>query len=220
VSVVSTSALSGKFLTQIAAGSYFSIALASDGTVFTWGANLNGQLGNGSGGSGVNVPVAVNMNGALNGKRVLAISGGAVHALAIASDGNIYGWGDNVSGQLGNGSGGPGAFSNVPVAVNTSGVLAGKTISAIDAGHYHNLAIIGSPPAPPPILAGLAAQFNRSTLTLSWPAALNMQLETASSLSSPVQWTIVTNQPVVVGDQKTVTLPPAGPSRFFRLVSE
>ena len=54
--------MAGKAITQIAAGYYHSLALASDGTVYAWGRNNYGQLGNNST-SQSNVPVAVSTTG-------------------------------------------------------------------------------------------------------------------------------------------------------------
>jgi hypothetical protein len=116
---------------------YHSLALTSDGQVFTWGYNLFGQLGNNST-TQSNVPVVVNTSGALAGKTVVAIAAGMYHSLALTSDGQVFAWGYNLFGQLGNNST---TQSNVPVAVNTSGALAGKTVVAIAGGGYHGLAL-------------------------------------------------------------------------------
>ena len=61
-----------------------------------------------------------------------------MHTCAIASDDKAYCWGNNNFGVLGNGST---VNSSVPVAVNTTGVLAGKTIKQISAGSSHTCAI-------------------------------------------------------------------------------
>ena len=64
------------------------------------------------------------------GKTISQISVGGNHSLALDSEGQIYAWGSNDYGQLGNGDT---TSSNTPVKVDTSGVLAGKTISQISA---------------------------------------------------------------------------------------
>src|SRR5207302_982527 len=52
----------------------------------------------------------------------------------------------------------------------------------------------------------LSAARSGSNITLSWPAAASSYvLESAASLSIPVTWAPVTNPPVLVGDQNTVT---------------
>jgi alpha-tubulin suppressor-like RCC1 family protein len=128
---VAVTGLSGKTITAVAGGSYHSIALASDGTVYTWGRNNEGQLGNGNN-TGSNVPVAVT---GLSGKTITAIAGGYYHSIALASDGTVYTWGNNFDGQLGNGNN---TASNVAVAVTG---LSGKTITAIAGGGAHSIAL-------------------------------------------------------------------------------
>jgi alpha-tubulin suppressor-like RCC1 family protein/type II secretory pathway pseudopilin PulG len=129
-------AMAGKSATKIAAGGYFSCAIA-DGAAYCWGDNGRGQLGNNSViNSGL--PVAVDATGVLAGKTVTAISAGSRHACAVA-DGAAYCWGDNAKGELGNGT-----YTNslTPVAVTATGALAGKTVTAISAGNGDHTCVI------------------------------------------------------------------------------
>ena len=82
----------------IACGDEHAMALKEDGTVFAWGANNFGQLGDGTTGN-KNTPVMVS---ALNG--VTAIKGGRGHSLAVKGDGTAWAWGGNWAGQLGDGT--------------------------------------------------------------------------------------------------------------------
>ncbi|HEX4084217.1 MAG TPA: hypothetical protein VHY22_04850, partial [Chthoniobacteraceae bacterium] len=135
----SDSALFGKMVTAIAAGANHSLALCSDGSIATWGSNASGQLGN-SGSANSLIPVAVDSStdSALNGKTVVAVSAGTNHSLALCSDGTIVAWGDNSAGELGN----SGTTSSlVPVGVNQTGALSGKTVTAIAAGNNFSLAL-------------------------------------------------------------------------------
>ena len=136
VAVITAGVLNGKTVIAMSAGVYHTLALCSDGTVAAWGLNNAGQLGNNS---YVNssVPVAVNTGGALAGKTVAALVAGQLHSVALCSDGTVVTWGYNNYGQLGNNST---ANSSVPVTVDTSGILAGKTVTVISAGNFHNLA--------------------------------------------------------------------------------
>jgi len=137
VAVSSTGGLSGKTVTAIAAGNSHSLALTSDGQVFSWGRNSYGQLGNNST-TNSSVPVAVASTGALAGKAVTLVAAGNSHSMALTSDGQVYCWGYNYYGQLGNNST---TNSSVPVAVSSTGVLTGKTVSLIAAGASHCMAL-------------------------------------------------------------------------------
>jgi hypothetical protein len=60
-------------------------------------------------------------------------------------------------------------------------------------------------------------QNSSATVTISWPGSLsNFQLLCTSSLSSP-NWTPVTNSPMVVNSQNTVSLPSAAAQQFYQL---
>ena len=135
VAVDTSGVLAGKTVTGIAGGSRFSCAVA-DGQVYCWGRNWGGQLGDGSK-TGRRVPVAVDASGVLAGKTVTAIAAGDSHSCVVA-DGQVYCWGGNWGGQLGDGST---TERLVPVAVDTSGVLAGKTVTGISAGGSHTCAV-------------------------------------------------------------------------------
>jgi alpha-tubulin suppressor-like RCC1 family protein len=104
----------------IAAGSSHSLALKEDGTVWAWGYNFDGQLGDGTEANSTR-PVRV---GELQG--VEAIAAGSVHSLALKEDGSVWAWGANDQGQLGNGTktlGGNTLGINTPLKVkDLSGV--------------------------------------------------------------------------------------------------
>ncbi len=122
--------LNSKVVTQIAAGDGFSMALDSDGKVYTWGYGPNGCLGNGSN-SSQGTPVAVSTAGVLNNKTITRIAAGSSHAVVVDTDGKVYTWGLNNFGQLGNETY---TTSNVPVNVaERIGAMQGKTITKISA---------------------------------------------------------------------------------------
>jgi alpha-tubulin suppressor-like RCC1 family protein len=83
---------------QVACGSFHSVALRDDGTVWSWGNNeYGGQLGNGS---VVNTHIPVQALGLTD---VVYIDAGNYFSMALKSDGTIWGWGFNSTGQIGNG---------------------------------------------------------------------------------------------------------------------
>lgn len=132
---MNSGALLGKTITALAAGEEFSMAIA-DGKVFSWGANVYGQLGRPVGvATPGNVPVEV--AGSLSGKTVVSIGAGFYHSLAVDSDGVVHAWGHNDYGQLGNASGTP----SVPVALPMGWLPGGQTVTAVDGGEYHSLAL-------------------------------------------------------------------------------
>ncbi len=113
----------------VAAGSNFAMALRSDGTLWTWGDNTSGELGNGSTGTNVTVPTQVG-----SFTTWTAIAAGSNFAMAIASDGSLYTWGNNASGQLGNGNSG----ANVLIPTK---IANGLTWTAIAAGSNSSMGI-------------------------------------------------------------------------------
>ena len=134
VLVDATGALAGKVITEIAAGDAHVLARGSDGSLYSWGRNTNGQLGNGSNAQST-VPVLIS-GGALFGKKVLQIAAGSNHSLCTCTDGTMAGWGSNSFGMIGNGTE---TSSNLPVATDTSGVVAGRNASQRFAGAKHSL---------------------------------------------------------------------------------
>ena len=137
VAVNTEGVLAGKIIKSISDSNIHTCAIASDNKAYCWGNNKSGNLGNNSTTNSL-IPVAVNTTGVLAGKTIKQISAGTSHTCAIASDDKAYCWGAGSSGQLGNGTT---SMTKVPVAVNTTGVLAGKTIKQISAGSSHTCAI-------------------------------------------------------------------------------
>lgn len=123
-------------VTAITAGYATSVALRADGTVWTWGSNSSGGLGIGTS-DDVPHPVPVQVPGLTN---IVAISGGYSHYMALKSDGTVWTWGENYTGQLGNDTE-SNSYSPVQVIVpgGTNEYLSGVT--SIAAGGYHSLAL-------------------------------------------------------------------------------
>ena len=116
-------------VTAIASGSMHSLAIKQGG-VYVWGYNFYNQLGDGS---GIDQTVPLALTGTLS-NGVTAIAGGAYFSLAI-QNGGVYAWGDNIYGQIGDGTT---TQRTSPQAI--SGTLS-SSVTAIAGGLYHSLAI-------------------------------------------------------------------------------
>ena len=87
-------------IVQIAAGSDYSFALTSAGQLYGWGDNFYGQLGIGTSGAGTAVPRPASSPGEHGSVTQVAAGGG--QTLVVTSTGQLYAFGFNYYGQLGN----------------------------------------------------------------------------------------------------------------------
>jgi len=109
--------------------SQFSLAIATNGTLWGWGYNAYGQVGIGTTGSGVlSTPTQVGTDS--DWKKV---SAGSDHTLAIKTDGTLWAWGANYRGQLGDGTT---IDKTVPTRIGAS-----TNWQTIAAGQAHSLAL-------------------------------------------------------------------------------
>ena len=97
--IATGSTFSGITFTAVAAGNDFALALASTNALYSWGDNANGRLGIGISVGSANTPTLVSSS-----EMWSAVTAGSNFAVATASDGSLWAWGNNDSGQLGNGS--------------------------------------------------------------------------------------------------------------------
>lgn len=84
-------------------GEHHSLLLASSGSLFGWGSNDKGQVGNGSTET-VNEPM--NITGLLkltDGEHIIQVGTLGYHSLALTNTGRVFSWGDNENGEVGNG---------------------------------------------------------------------------------------------------------------------
>jgi len=87
---------------QIAAGDEHTLALASDGNLWTWGYNFYGELGAGTSATNFFSPTLVKRVSGMG--KIVRIAAGYRHSAAIDSSGQLWTWGDNEYGKLGIGS--------------------------------------------------------------------------------------------------------------------
>lgn len=112
---------------DISAGYYYSLALKSDGTVWSWGVNSDEQLG-------INnkttqyTPVQV-----MNLENVTEVEAGRYHSFAKKEDGTVWAWGGNGSGGFGNGE-----TTNYSLPVEITNLAGYKTLSS---GNVHSLGV-------------------------------------------------------------------------------
>jgi alpha-tubulin suppressor-like RCC1 family protein len=129
-------------VTAISAGLEHALALLDDGSVVSWGNDNSGQLGDGIEGTSSDAPVSVT---GLS-ESVSAVSAGLDHSLALLADGTVVAWGDDGSGELGNGSH-TSTDSPVPVSnlTNVTSISAGSNFSlALSAGLVYTWGLDGT----------------------------------------------------------------------------
>jgi|GEM_PF-2044418 len=128
--------------TAIDAGDSSGYAIGNDGNVYAWGANNQGQLGQG-GATAYDSANAYSHSAPLKvmlptGVTVTKLSAAANSAMVLGSDGNLYVWGINNNGQFGNGTSGGSTARTTPMVVPLPlGITAVTPLS----GGFHNGAI-------------------------------------------------------------------------------
>ena len=103
----------GDAYSTISAGAYYTMVIKSDGSLWAWGDNQHGQLGDGTTVIRRLTPTKI-MDG------VAQVSAGTDHTMAVKSDGSLWAWGYNYHGQLGDGTT---EERHTPVKIMDSGVM-------------------------------------------------------------------------------------------------
>lgn len=112
----------------IASGDDFVAAVKRDGSLWAWGFNVSDEAGSRGASPQQNTPVQVGCT-----REAVAVAAGSFHALALASDGTVTAWGQNESGELGDGT-----LTNRGLPVAVSGLPPAKALAA---GAYSSLAL-------------------------------------------------------------------------------
>lgn len=124
-----TTALTG--VVAIAGGRDHSLAVRADGTVWAWGNNSFGEIGDGT---TMRRTTAVRVPGI---STAVAVGAGRNHSLALLANGTVRAWGRNTSGQLGDGTT---TQRTSPVAV--SGLTGNPAVRGVAAGAFHSVAVL------------------------------------------------------------------------------
>jgi len=115
---------------SVAAGYAHTVAVKTDGTLWAWGDNTYGQLGDGT---STNQPSPVQVGAATNWASVAA---GSLHTVTVKTDGTLWAWGLNNAGQLGDGSVGDEDPHGTPLQVG-----AATNWASAAAGQEHTVAV-------------------------------------------------------------------------------
>ena len=158
---------------QVSAGWNHTVALRSDGTVWTFGIDSEGELGNGNNTTNSAFPYQVTVNGNTPLTNVVSVSGGDFHTAVLKSDGTVWTWGQNLLGQLGNGT-----FDNN----NARNFLPNQVLGPNGVGYLTNVILLAAREA-----ANIAVQADGTVVT--WGFGANGTLGTGNLNNSafPVQ---------------------------------
>ena len=124
--------------TRVIAGDNHSLAIANTGQLFGWGQNQNGQLGNGS---KTNQPTPKASPFPSGVTAWTGLTAGRLHTLALGNDGDLYAWGNNTAGQLGQGSPSP---TNIAVPLLVPKPAGVSSWASLASGTLHSLALTGN----------------------------------------------------------------------------
>jgi len=113
----------------VSVGGQHIMGIKTDGTLWAWGFNSQGQFGNGSTSGNQTTPIQVGTD-----SNWLQVSAGGAHTMGIRTDGTLWGWGSRVNGRLG--VGGSTGNQTTPIRVGTD-----SDWSLVSAGDLHTMGI-------------------------------------------------------------------------------
>lgn len=124
---------------ESAAGFGFTISLSDDGHIYSAGKNNKGQLGNGTDQDAF-TPVDITEHFDLaENETIAAVAAGWSHGYALSSDGNLFSWGNNLYGQLGNGNT---KTSTTPIDITSNfDLYEDEEIISVESGYYHGMVL-------------------------------------------------------------------------------
>ena len=120
---------------SIAVGQWHSVAIADDGSLWTWGYNVNGRTGLGLNTGATTVPTRIPTPEGVTG--FVQVNAGNSHTVALADDGSLWAWGNNANGRTGLGT--MDGVTLTPQRISNPAGVSGFT--HVDVGLNHSLAI-------------------------------------------------------------------------------
>lgn len=135
-------------VSAVSCGSHHAAAIKTDGSLWVWGNNDYGQIGNGEAQESYTDPVKVLDN-------VIAVSCGEYHTAAVTGDGTFYTWGSNLGGELGNGGGGNASYQTAEIPAYPNPIPSRTIYYQTVPAAVMNLNVGGGlPPTTPPAPVG------------------------------------------------------------------
>ena len=119
--------------TDMACGDFHNLAIADNGSLYSWGSGVMSQVGHGESFADVRIPTLLKMP-----TKVTHVAAGHAHSAAVTEDGQMHTWGNGICGSLGHGS------QDIVHEPKLVEALQGHTVTAIACGDFHTLAISGS----------------------------------------------------------------------------
>lgn len=160
---------------SLSAGGHFTCGVTTGGEVYCWGKNREGQLGDGSmNDSSAPVPVT-----GTRGETFTVVDTGFLHACALTDRGRVYCWGENSSGQLGDGT-----LASRPMA---DSVVSDVLFGTMTVGDLHTCGITDEPfelrfrrPPPPELMIPVSGEI------YCWGSNSDGQLGNGTDSDSPL----------------------------------
>jgi alpha-tubulin suppressor-like RCC1 family protein len=135
-------------ITSLCTGQNHVTALTSSGAVYAWGDNAYGQIGDSTISNIRTSPVQVlaGAQGSGSLSNISSLANGSMHSLAVSTAGEVFAWGYNYYGELGNGQSGNGTDRAIPVRVVAGEQGTGDlySIVGVSAGWIHSVALTSS----------------------------------------------------------------------------
>lgn len=140
ISDITGSSLVGRTIIDIACGGYHCVALDNMGQLHAWGYNAKGQLGDNTT-TNKSLPINISiLNSSIIKNPVISIACSFYHTMALDSEGQVYAWGYNDKGQLGDNTT-TDKIRPINISKVSGSSLLGKTIVAIACGERYSIAL-------------------------------------------------------------------------------